>query len=101
MQQRRLQARRHSTTYCYDFPAVFQDALLALWAAYEADSGHRQPPAPVVEATELVLDSANAPDFNPSDFRTANIGLKEVRLALHVLVITLDEGRMHACIHNV
>jgi hypothetical protein len=79
VQQRRLQARRHSTTYCYDFPAVFQDALLALWAAYEAESGQRPPPAPVMEATELVLDSAaGGPWFSPSDFRTANLSLKEV-----------------------
>ena len=81
VQQRRLQARRHNTTYCYDFPAVFQDALLALWAAHEADSVHRQPAAPVVEATELVLDCGAAPGMtNPSDFRTPNIALKEVQL---------------------
>ena len=78
MQQRRLQARRHSTTYCYDFPAVFQDALRALWAAHEADSGVRQPPAPVVEASELLLDASSC-GGSTSDFRTANAELKEVR----------------------
>jgi hypothetical protein len=27
LQQKRLAARRHTTTYCYDFPAVFESAL--------------------------------------------------------------------------
>lgn len=31
LQQKRLSARRHNTTYCYDFPAVFESALR--WAA--------------------------------------------------------------------
>ena len=33
LQQRRLAARRHAVTYCYDFPSVFEDALRELWAA--------------------------------------------------------------------
>ena len=32
LQQKRLAARRHKTTYCFDFPAVFEDALRQLWA---------------------------------------------------------------------
>lgn len=32
-QQKRLAARRHRTTYCYDFPSVFQTALHDIWAA--------------------------------------------------------------------
>lgn len=36
LQQKRLAARRHRTTYCYDFPAVFEDALRTLWAARAA-----------------------------------------------------------------
>lgn len=32
LQQKRLAARRHATTYCYDFPAVFEDALRQEWA---------------------------------------------------------------------
>jgi acetyl-CoA carboxylase/biotin carboxylase 1 len=36
LQQKRLAARRHRTTYAYDFPAVFEDALRTLWAARAA-----------------------------------------------------------------
>jgi acetyl-CoA carboxylase/biotin carboxylase 1 len=32
LQQRRLAARRHAVTYCYDFPSVFEDALREIWA---------------------------------------------------------------------
>lgn len=54
LQQRRLQARRHSTTYCYDFPAVFEDALRSMWAEYEASAGNRPQGGALVEATELI-----------------------------------------------
>lgn len=33
LQQKRLAARRHAVTYCYDFPAVFEGALRDIWAA--------------------------------------------------------------------
>lgn len=36
LQQKRLSARRHKTTYCYDFPAVFENALREIWAARAA-----------------------------------------------------------------
>ncbi|KAF5828836.1 carboxyl transferase domain-containing protein [Dunaliella salina] len=36
LQQRRLAARRHNVTYCYDFPAVFETALREIWAARAA-----------------------------------------------------------------
>ena len=31
MQQKRLAARRHKTTYAYDFPTVFGNALREIW----------------------------------------------------------------------
>ncbi len=33
LQQKRLAARRHKTTYAYDFPTVFGNALRELWTA--------------------------------------------------------------------
>ena len=36
LQQKRLAARRHATTYCYDFPSVFNTALRDIWAARAA-----------------------------------------------------------------
>ena len=32
LQQKRLAARRHKTTYCYDFPSVFGTALRDIWS---------------------------------------------------------------------
>ena len=32
LQCKRLAARRHAVTYCYDFPAVFENALRDIWA---------------------------------------------------------------------
>lgn len=33
LQQKRLSARRHKTTYCYDFPSVFGTALRDIWTS--------------------------------------------------------------------
>jgi acetyl-CoA carboxylase/biotin carboxylase 1 len=33
LQIKRLAARRHNTTYCYDFPTVFENALRDIWWA--------------------------------------------------------------------
>lgn len=66
LQQRRLQARRHSTTYCYDFPAVFEDALRSMWAEHEADAGHRRQGGALIEATELIAKHG-ALDFRQPD----------------------------------
>lgn len=57
LQKNRLAARRHNTTYCYDFPSVFDNALRGIWAA-RAAAGEPQsvpPPGKLVEAYELVL----------------------------------------------
>lgn len=33
LQLKRLAARRHATTFCYDFPTVFENALRDIWWA--------------------------------------------------------------------
>lgn len=33
LQQKRLAARRHNTTFAYDFPSVFANALRLAWVA--------------------------------------------------------------------
>jgi len=60
LQQKRLAARRHRTTYCYDFPSVFENALRGIWAARSAarEPGADAAPPPgdrLVEAVELVM----------------------------------------------
>ncbi|KAL4426359.1 hypothetical protein ABPG77_004653 [Micractinium sp. CCAP 211/92] len=56
LQQKRLAARRHRTTYCFDFPAVFEDALRQLWAqrAAAGEPGAVPPPGKLLEVQELV-----------------------------------------------
>ena len=56
LQQKRLAARRHKTTYCYDFPAVFENALREIWAARAAaGEPHAVPPSTkLVEVQELI-----------------------------------------------
>lgn len=36
LQQKRLAARLHKTTFCYDFPRVFENALREIWDARAA-----------------------------------------------------------------
>ncbi|KAL6777494.1 BCC3 [Auxenochlorella protothecoides x Auxenochlorella symbiontica] len=59
LQQRRLTARRHRTTYAYDFPAVFENALRMAWLE-RAAAGEAAGPGPdgrLVTAEELVPDA--------------------------------------------
>lgn len=76
LQQRRLQARRHSTTYCYDFPAVFEDALRSMWAEHGASASHRPQGGALVEAAELVNDR------DALDYRQLDAPLMPVRPTL-------------------
>jgi acetyl-CoA carboxylase/biotin carboxylase 1 len=65
LQQKRLAARRHKTTYCYDFPAVFENALREIWAARAAagEPGAVPPAGRLVEAQELVAAPGEALTF--------------------------------------
>ena len=62
LQQKRLAARRHNTTYCYDFPAVFENALRMTWAerAAAGEPDAVPPLGKLVEATELVPTAETA-----------------------------------------
>lgn len=51
LQCKRLAARRHKTTYVYDYPSVFSNALKGLWtrraeAGEPGDIPKGEPPAP-------------------------------------------------------
>ena len=46
LQQKRLAARRHKTTYCYDFPSVFGNALREAWATRAAAGEPNAVPPP-------------------------------------------------------
>ncbi len=57
LQQRRLAARRHAVTYCYDFPSVFEDALRDVWSrrAAAGEPACIPPAGRLVDVEELVL----------------------------------------------
>lgn len=42
LQCKRLAARRHAVTYCYDFPSVFENALREVWAQRAAAGTKRK-----------------------------------------------------------
>lgn len=66
LQQKRLAARRHRTTYCYDFPSVFENALRGAWAARAAAREPGGPPPAthrLVEAQEMVVPAEAAAAF--------------------------------------
>lgn len=56
LQLKQMAARRHKTTYCYDFPAVFEHALTQLWAqrAAAGEPDAAPPTSVVVDTEELV-----------------------------------------------
>eukprot|EP00803_Ostreobium_quekettii_P003946 evm.model.scf_1945.1 EVM.evm.TU.scf_1945.1 scf_1945:1899-19188(+) len=56
LEQKRLQARRLNTTYCYDFPRVFDNALREIWSERARAGDPGTPPVGyLVEAEELGL----------------------------------------------
>jgi acetyl-CoA carboxylase/biotin carboxylase 1 len=67
LQYKRLIARRHNTTYCRDFPAVFENALRQMWAARAAggEPGAVPPAGRLVELAELVPETATLSFRNP------------------------------------
>jgi acetyl-CoA carboxylase / biotin carboxylase 1 len=68
LQQKRLAARRHNTTYCYDFPAVFEHALREAWAARAAagEPNAVPPSGRLVHAQELVVAPGEVLTFKTS-----------------------------------
>ncbi|KAG5269143.1 hypothetical protein AALO_G00198740 [Alosa alosa] len=59
LQSKRFQAQTLGTTYVYDFPEMFRQALLKLWSSMKAQAILPECPVPseVLTFTELVLDA--------------------------------------------
>lgn len=57
LQQKRFQAQSNGTTYVYDFPDMFKQALLKHWGEYKTNRTHVTVPSQVLSFVELVLDS--------------------------------------------
>jgi len=56
LQRKRLSARRLRTTYCYDFPALFETALREVW---ESTGAHVPAAAKLLEVEEYVLNETS------------------------------------------
>lgn len=59
LQLKRFQAQSNGTTYIYDFPDMFQAALIKIWEEYLEMHPEMQMPAQVMQCMELVIESAN------------------------------------------
>ncbi|KRZ57740.1 Acetyl-CoA carboxylase [Trichinella nativa] len=59
MQQKRYSAQKMGTTYVYDYPEMFRQALLKLWRERNAEFGYEDEPTSVevLQGVELALDS--------------------------------------------
>ncbi|XP_072972493.1 acetyl-CoA carboxylase 1-like isoform X1 [Typha angustifolia] len=55
IEQKRLAARKINTTYCYDFPLVFETALCQLWASYFSGDAKMREDKKFLRAAELVF----------------------------------------------
>jgi acetyl-CoA carboxylase/biotin carboxylase 1 len=59
LQFKRFQAQSNGTTYIYDFPDMFQAALIKLWEEYRDDRPHVEMPSSVMTCVELIRDPNN------------------------------------------
>jgi acetyl-CoA carboxylase/biotin carboxylase 1 len=59
LQLKRFQAQSNGTTYIYDFPDMFQAALVKHWEEYLECRPECEMPAQVMQCMELVLDPTN------------------------------------------
>ena len=59
LQLKRFQAQSNGTTYIYDFPDMFQAALIKLWEEYLECRPEIEMPAQVMQYVELVIDPTN------------------------------------------
>lgn len=84
LQQKRLAARRHKTIYCFDFPAVFEDALRQLWAQRAAaGEPNAVPPAGEQEGGAAVESACCR--LHQAELRTAFVVVQLAVCQMHTL----------------
>ena len=92
LQLKQMAARRHKTTYCYDFPAVFEHALMQIWSqrasAGEPDSV--PPSSKLVDAQELVPRSGYSLSFRePTPLEPVNRPPNQNKVGVVAWLMTL------------
>ena len=60
LQLKRFQAQSNGTTYIYDFPDMFQTALVKMWDEYLECRPEIEMPQQVMQYVELVIDPSNS-----------------------------------------
>ncbi|XP_024374276.1 acetyl-CoA carboxylase 1 [Physcomitrium patens] len=94
--QKRLAARRQNTTYCYDFPLVFETVLRQSWVDAAEAGVKPQGCTPIFKATELVLANSSG-GWDTGLVETArpvssnNVGM--VGWRMHMSTPEFPEGR--------
>jgi acetyl-CoA carboxylase / biotin carboxylase 1 len=75
LQPKRSQAHVVGTTYCYDFPEIFRQAIRKSWAVAVAENPALQVPSEVLISKELVLDENGWPQETARAPGMNNIGM--------------------------
>ncbi|VFQ86721.1 unnamed protein product [Cuscuta campestris] len=92
LDQKRLLARKSSTTYCYDFPLAFEVALEKSWAAAAAQGGiDKTKEKPLVKVTELAFADKNGSWGTPLVPVERTPGLNDVGMVAWILEMSTPE----------
>lgn len=106
LQQKRLEASRHQTTYCYDFPKVFGNALREIWAARAAhgEPGAVPPAGELVEVQEMgLVDGEGSNEGYSLKFVSTSVGMNTIGMLAWLMTLKTPEcsyGRQLVVIAN-
>lgn len=105
LQRKRLEARRHQTTYCYDFPKVFGNALREIWAARAANGepGAVPPAGELIEVQEMGLIKDEGTSEPGLEFVSTTFGKNSIGMIAWLMTLKTPEcpfGRQIVAIAN-
>lgn len=105
LQRKRLEARRHQTTYCYDFPQVFGNALREIWAARAANGEpDAVPPAgDLIKVQEMGLIENDGRPGHQLKFVSTEFGKNKIGMIAWLMTLKTPEcstGREIVAIAN-
>ncbi|KAK7068522.1 hypothetical protein SK128_027163 [Halocaridina rubra] len=83
LQLKRFQAQTNGTTYVYDFPEMFRQALERVWEEYLQERGGGEVPSVLMRTVELVLDQEDQLVEEKRLPGENNIGMVAWRMSLH------------------
>lgn len=83
LQLKRFQAQTNGTTYVYDFPEMFRQALERVWEEYLTERGGGEVPSHLMSIVELVLDQEDQLVEEKRLPGENNIGMVAWRMTLH------------------